>query len=486
MKLESHSVDEKFAFSSKAKSTLAIIIIVGIVLLALGIFQVSNEGHHEGGEHATKVAGHGGNETALLVPVPGHSDGENALQKIEREKYGKFIEKNKNEHKEGFGSEHTTTKEESESEHGHGEEFHWTQRLFTNLWINNVFFTGLAIIGVFFYALQFVASAGWSAGIKRIPLAFGNWLPIAGILMLGIFLVAKHHLFHWTHEDLYDPKSPHFDSIINGKKGYLNVPFFLIRMVLYFTVWFLMYILLKREAKAEDLDGSPSHYKRSVWIAAFFIIFFAVTVSTSSWDWMMSIDTHWFSTMYGWYYFAGWWVAGLSTITLFVVYLKDKGYLSIVNENHLHDLGKFVFAFSVFYTYIWFSQFLLIYYANIPEEAIYYLERLGSGTYAPVFFINIFLSFVLPFLLFMTRDAKRQIIFLKLVCPIVIIGQLLNFWLMATPGTLRNHGGLGFMEIGVTLIFGGAFVFTVLASLTRLPLIAKNHPMLEESIHHHI
>ena len=159
--------------------------------------------------------------------------------------------------------------------------------------------------------------------------------------------------------------------------------------------------------------------------------------------------------------------------------------LSIVNANHLHDLGKFVFAFSIFWTYIWFSQFLLIYYANIPEESIYYVERLTTSQYAPVFYLNLFMNFIFPFLLFMTRDSKRHLAFIKIVVIIVIAGHWVDFYLMITPGTMQYDGGFGLTEIGVTLVFLSLFLYVTLSNLAKMPLIAKNHPMLKESLHHH-
>jgi len=206
----------------------------------------------------------------------------------------------------------------------------------------------------------------------------------------------------------------------------------------------------------------------------------------AAWDWVMSIDTHWYSTMFGWYVFASWWVTGLAFITLIVAHLKSAGYLKIVNANHLHDLGKFIFAFSIFWTYIWFGQFLLIYYANIPEETVHFIERMHTSPYSWIFYTNLILNFVLPFLLFMTRDSKRQLSTLKLVCPIVLIGHWFDFYNMVTPGVMQEQGGLGFLEIGATLIFLAAFFFVLLGSLSRMPLIGRNHPMLEESLHHHI
>ena len=370
-------------------------------------------------------------------------------------------------------------------EAGHAE-FHWYQRLFANLWINNVYFTGIAIVGVFFVAFQYAAQAGWSAGLKRVPEAFGAWLPYAGVLMLVVFLLGNHSLFHWTHDYLYDESDPElYDPILAGKRAYLNIPFYLIRMVVYFGLWFWMWRLIRRESLAEDINGGTKHYHKMVKYSTIFIIIFAVTSSTSAWDWVLSIDPHWFSTMIGWYVFASWFVAGLAAITLMVVRLRESGYLMNIGSEHLHDLGKFVFAFSIFWTYIWFSQFMLIYYANIPEETVYFVERLSSEYYRPIFFMILVLNFFLPFLVLMTRNAKRLTIFLKVVCSIILVGHWFDFYLMVTPGTLWENGGFGLLEIGTTMVYLAGFLFVVFGSLAKAPLVAKNHPMLQESIHHH-
>ncbi|MEL7006844.1 MAG: hypothetical protein AAFN93_29585 [Bacteroidota bacterium] len=220
--------------------------------------------------------------------------------------------------------------------------------------------------------------------------------------------------------------------------------------------------------------------------SAIFLVVFAVSSSIASWDWIMSIDTHWFSTMFGWYVFASWWVSGLALTAFIAVLLKDKGYLSIVDANHIHDIGKFMFAFSIFWTYVWFSQFLLIYYAHIPEETIYFVERWKSDEYSSLFFLNIILNFLLPFLVLMTRDAKRHSRFIKVIAPVILIGHWLDFYLMVTPGTLKENGGFGFLEFGVMFIYSGAFIFVVLTQLSKMSLYGKNHPMLKESLHHHI
>lgn len=460
--------EERFSFTAGAKRTITIVGIVGIVLLVLGTFMAMSGGGH-GHEDAThEDAGHASVSTTT----------DNSLLASAEEPQ--------------HGTGHAEA-EEGEHAEGHHGSPSWLKRLFTNLWINNVYFTGLGIIGLFFIAIQYAAQAGWSSGMKRIPLAMAHWLPIAGILMLVSWFLVKGDVFHWTHASLYS--GPEKDDIIIGKSALWYWPlaagsfpiFYVIRMVAFFGLWFMFFKWIKRQMLEEDINGGVGHWTKARKYSAMFLVVFAVTSSISAWDWVMSVDPHWFSTMFGWYMFASWWVNGLAVITLIIVILKQNGYLKgVVNSNHLHDIGKFIFGFSIFWTYIWFSQFLLIYYANIPEETVYFIQRLESSQYKWVFFLNIILNFILPFFLLMTRDAKRHMSMLKVVCPIVIIGHWFDFYLMITPGVMQKDGSFGFMEIGMLMIFGAAFLFVTLTNLTKFPLYAKNHPMLEESLHHHI
>jgi hypothetical protein len=462
--------DEQFEFTSETRNKLYMLLGVGILLFVAGIFFAmrsgnANEGHGEGGHHAAVETTH------------------------------KLVASTDQEPQVGDNKEVTEDHGATEAhEGGHGATKTWLKRIKSSLWMNNIFFTGLGMIGLFFVAIQYASQAGWSTGLLRIALAMGKWIPIAGILMIVLWFAFSHDLFHWTHLDLYDPNSPDFDRLINKKAPFFFWPgspgafpiFFIFRMVLFFGMWYWFYTMIRKNMLAEDLDPSTIYWFKNRTISAWFLIFFAISSSICSWDWIMSIDTHWFSTMFGWYMFSSWWVTGLAMITLIAVHLKSAGYLKVVNANHLHDLGKFIFAFSIFWTYIWFGQFLLIYYANIPEETVYFIERMTTSPYSWIFYANLILNFVLPFLLFMTRDAKRQLSTLKLVCPIVIIGHWLDFFNMVTPGVMQLNGGIGLLEIGLGIAFMALFLIVVLTSLTKVPLVGKNHPMLQESLHHHI
>ena len=361
----------------------------------------------------------------------------------------------------------------------------WTSLLF-----NNYFFLGISIFAVFFVALQHVAEAGWSTVIKRVPEAIMTFLPYTCAVMIFIVVAAIlhwNHIYHWMEEGIMTEGAPNYDKIIAGKEAYLSPIFFLVRSLIYVSVWIYCAKRLRDISLQGDLEGGlgKKSYNKGITVSAWFIVFFAISSSTASWDWIMSIDTHWFSTLFGWYIFSEWSAIGFTTILLFCLFLKKQGHLPDLSESIIHDLGKFVFAFSVVWTYMWFSQFMLIWYANIPEEVTYFMERIELPNYNFLFWFSAAINFVIPTIVLMSRDAKRNTNFLIFASITILLGHWINSYLLFAPGTLHDHGHLGFTELGMGLGFLGLFLFIVFRSLTTRSLDIKHHPFLEESKHLH-
>tara|TARA_B100000965_G_scaffold373504_1_gene364017 strand:- start:2005 stop:3195 length:1191 start_codon:yes stop_codon:yes gene_type:complete len=360
----------------------------------------------------------------------------------------------------------------------------------TSLIFNNYFFLGISIFAVFFVALQHIAEAGWSTVIKRVPEAIMTFLPYACAVMIFIVVAAIlhwNHIYHWMEEGIMTEGSPNYDKIIAGKEAYLSPMFFLIRSIIYVVVWIYCAKRLRDISLQGDLEGGigEKSYNKGITVSAWFTVFFAVTSSTASWDWIMSIDTHWFSTLFGWYIFSEWSAIGFTTILLFCLFLRKQGYLQHLNESVIHDLGKWVFAFSIVWTYMWFSQFMLIWYANIPEEVTYFMERIELPNYRFLFWFSAAINFVVPTIMLMSRDAKRNTNLLIAASVTILIGHWINSYLLFAPGTLHDHGHLGLTELGMGLGFLGLFLFIVFRSLTTRSLEIKHHPFLEESKHLH-
>ena len=355
-----------------------------------------------------------------------------------------------------------------------------SERTFLNLLLMSYYFTCVCSAGVFFCAIQFVAQAGWSASLLRVPQAFGKVLPIASIILIivvasGLF---THNLYHWNTPEGSEDFTP-------SKSLYLSPVFFLVRIVLFLAAYSIFASILTKASANEDLHGGLTSYKKSIKYSAIFLVIFGFTTPIWAFDTIMSLEANWFSTMFGWYNFAAMWVSGLAAITVTAILLKKAGYLSWINENHFHNLGQFVFGFSIFWTYIWFAQFLLIYYANIPEETVYFYKRL-EGFYMPLFWLNLIVNFLSPVLILMSRDAKRKTNMLLIVCIILLCGHWLDYYMMIMPGTLGDAAGFGIIEIGTIIGFVGLFAFSVLAAVSKVPLAPKNHPFLEESLNHQI
>ncbi len=366
---------------------------------------------------------------------------------------------------------------------------HAGQRVWSSILISGFFFFGIGLIATFFLAIQYAAEAGWGIVLKRIMEGVAAYTPIGAVTLVVVFLASTfhlNHLYHWMDASLYDTASDHYDEIIAHKQAYLNLPFWWIRTLAYLGVYVWFTNIFRKRSLAEDeiADNQKPFYLKNQTLAAIFLVFFGYTSVTASWDWLMSIDTHWFSTIFGWYIFSGMWISSMVMMVLLIVYLKGKGLMDFVNDSHIHDMGKWVFGVSFLWTYLFFCQFMLIWYSNIPEEVTYYQARINDYTW--VFWGTMLINFIFPMLLLMSKDAKRNAGFLSFVGAIIFFGHWLDVYMIITPGTMKEHGHLGIVEIGTFLGFLGLFLYTVLNALSKRPLLVKNHPMLEESLHHHI
>lgn len=284
-------------------------------------------------------------------------------------------------------------------------------------------------------------------------------------------------------EGVTDPTHANYDKLVANKSGYLNVPFWLIRAAIILIGWNIYRYFTAKYSLEQDRAKDDSYYKRNFKISAGFLVFFIVTESIMSWDWIMSIDPHWFSTLFGWYVFASFFVSGITTICLVTLVLKNAGYLPHVNTSHLHDLAKFMFGISVFWTYLWFSQFMLIWYANIPEEVTYFVTRIED--YNLPFFGMLVLNFLFPILILINTDFKRISWILVMGGIVILLGHYVDFFIMIMPGTVGDQWFIGIPEISSVLFFLGLFVFVVFSAMAKTPLLAERDPFIEESKHFH-
>lgn len=382
-----------------------------------------------------------------------------------------------------YSHQHAETAKELVVENLHDEHsIHMIKnRPWAALYVALLFFFLLSLCSLAFYAIQQVAKVGWSVVLFRIMEAIAAYLPVGGILLMVFFVLSAlhlNHLFVWM-----SPEVVASDDIIQAKIGYLNIPFFLTRSVIYILGWFLYQQNIRKLSLQQDSLNHHKNYLKIFKRSAAFLVFFLVTESMMSWDWIMSLDPHWFSTLFGWYVFASMIVTAITSIAMLTIYLKKQGYLVQVNSSHLHDLAKFMFGFSIFWTYLWFSQFVLIWYANIPEEVTYFKSRFND--YALPFLGMLVLNFVFPLLLLMNSDFKRISWFVTFTGIIILIGHYIDIYVMIMPATVGDHWFFGLPEIASLCFVFGLFLFTTFRALSKAPLQVKNNPFLKESLQHH-
>ncbi len=372
-----------------------------------------------------------------------------------------------------------------------GAERHYdTTRFWASLIQDSTFFFFISVAAFFFIVAHTLAMGGWQTALRRVPEAISGYM-YTGFIILAVVMVAY---FLAPDKFIYTWKRPITDKEILFKKGFLSPTFMAVSSLLFCGVWMWTRTAFRKTSLAEDAGapGDRSYFKRMVTICAVFVVFYGVGMSSApSWLWLMSIDARWSSTMYGWYTFASTWVSALSLIALFVIYLKNIGYLEFVNEEHLHDLGKYMFAFSIFWTYLWFAQYMLTWYANIPDETTYFGIRLW-GAFRPIFLLNLILNFVCPILILMTRDSKRNWAMMTFMAVLILFGHWLDFYQMVMPGPLRDiadplkdHAKMSWYEFGILAGFVGVMIRVVGKQLEKANMVPVNSPFLKESIIHH-
>ncbi|HEV7231575.1 MAG TPA: quinol:cytochrome C oxidoreductase [Bacteroidia bacterium] len=357
------------------------------------------------------------------------------------------------------------------------------QRIWSNIWVNIFFFFSISLLATFFYAVQYAAEAAWAVAYKRIMEAVMKFLPVGAVLvftycLLGVFHV--HHTWKWL-----EPAVVASDKVLQNKSAFLNPGMFL-GMTAAFLIAYVAYQrwTCKVSLEADQGGDGVQYWKTNQRKAAIFLVFFGFTSVVGSWFWLMSIDAHWFSTLFGWYVFAGQWVTAIIAFNLIGLHLKSKGQAEFLNDSHQHDMGKWMFAISFLWTYLWFSQFMLTWYANLPEEVTYYQARWDD--YRGLLWTMFFVNFALPMLMLMSRDAKRNRTFIFIVGIIILFFHWADLFVMIMPGTVGAEGHIGLMEIGMFVASLGGFSWYVLNQLSKAPLLVKNHPYLGETLHFHI
>jgi hypothetical protein len=351
-------------------------------------------------------------------------------------------------------------------------------RPYAALYIAAFFFFMIALGVLAFYAVQYASQAGWSPVLFRVMEGITSYVLPGGLIVLLIAFVADKHLFVWM-----DPEVVSHDALIQGKASWLNKPWFFIRAFIFLGGWSLYRYFSRKFSIAQDHADDNKNFKKNFRISAGFLVFFIYTESIMSWDWIMSVDPHWFSTLFGWYVLASMLVSGITVISMVTIYLKSKGLLEFVNDSHIHDLAKFMFGFSIFWTYLWFSQFMLIWYSNIPEEVTYFITRIEM--YNLPFFGMVVMNFLFPVLLLMNSDYKRINWFVIMTGIVILCGHYLDVFNMIMPATVVDRWFIGIPEIGSILLIGGIFLLVVFTAIGKAPLLAKRNPYMKESEHFH-
>ena len=332
------------------------------------------------------------------------------------------------------------------------------------------YFIGLSLAGLLFLAFHYLTTAGWSVCLKRVAEAVASTLPVGAVLIL-FSLVGIGVLYEWSHADVL---AAH--PLLQDKSGWLNVPFFIGRAVFYLAVWLLFCRAMIRTSRRQDDTGGLAANRKSTALSAGFLVAFLVTFSLASFDWLMSLQPEWFSTIFAVYNFAGAFVNGLAVVTITAILLRRQGALA--------GIGKLILGFSTFWIYIWFSQYMLIWYGNLPEEVTYYTWRHG-GAWAVLSAANLLANWAIPFLVLLPSPAKNDESRLLRVCALLLVGRWLDLYLMIQPVFEEHAPVLGIWEIAPVVAAAALFVIFLRRGLAAADLVPRGDPYLEESLRHH-
>lgn len=339
-----------------------------------------------------------------------------------------------------------------------------------------IFWVSIGLGALFFVMLNHLTGAVWSMVLRRITESVMIALPFMAIFSIPL-IFGLHDMYHWTHtEDVAK------DVILSQKTGYLNVPFFLIRSAVYFMAWFFIARKLYKTSIEQDNNPTAEQIKKMRRVSGPGIVVFALTISFAGFDWLMSLDAHWYSTIFGLYFFSGGLLSSLAVLALIGMYLRKNGALTeIITVEHYHDLGKLMFAFTIFWGYMAFSQYFLIWYANIPEETIWYQHR-WEGNWKILSLTLVFGHFVLPFMALMTRAAKRNLKWLMIISVWIIAMHWIDLYWITMP-TYSHHGfHFSWMDLTLFIGIGGVFLGIFWKYLSSTALIPLNDTSLPESI----
>ncbi len=341
-----------------------------------------------------------------------------------------------------------------------------------------MFLISLGVGSLFLVSLEYLAGAVWSTPFRRISEFFSGIIPYLIILAIPLFFTL-HDIFHWTNSGVVET-----DAVLKGKEAYLNIPFFIVRVILIFAVWTLFYFLITKRSRKQDETGDQGLTRTNIKLSTAFIFIFAFSITMASVDWMMSLEPHWFSTIFGVYYFSGTVWCALAALTLTAVLLKEKGFLLPgLKNDHYYSLGTMLFAFTAFWGYIAFSQYMLIWYADLPEETTWFFHRWEGGwIYASILLIIV--HFIVPFFALLSFPAKTNPKRLKFVSIWVLFAHFFDLYWVIMPGMIQAGRPYSFswMDLVFPVAVVGFIMIIFWKMTTKYNLVPIKDPKLQRGL----